>query len=166
MTELLIVLALGIPTELYLIKINYEARVKLKEYFVEGNEVWRWFDNKGGKIAKLGFLLHFLGVITMLTILSIFDVFVAASFVAFMVVMAQLDYSTLNSRKKCIAKQCPVLEKCIICRQNDETGLFTEIKNIFMEVGVDGVAWIFVGFIIGCVIWLIYTFLFLNENVS
>ena len=45
--------------EILLLKVNWEARVKIRFSFYELNPIYAWFDRLGGKIQILGFITQF-----------------------------------------------------------------------------------------------------------
>ena len=105
-------------SELYLVYVNYLARVRYKKYFTEMNPTWKWFDKRGLTHVSLvlGFIISFL--------IAIFfgPVLLAHSLIGFLAgaiaTNAVFDRITFGRRYLCIKLRCKRLEevrKCTTC---------------------------------------------------
>jgi len=111
-------------SELWLIYINYLARVRYKKYFVEMNPTWRWFDKKG--LAHLSLVLSF--IIDTTIILAFGMSTLTGAFLGLITGMlftnAAFDQITFRRGFICIKSGCAILEdritKCMNCTFQEE----------------------------------------------
>lgn len=110
----LILLITIIICEVILLKINYDARVKYKQYFKELNPLWEKLDKINPKIS---FFSHFIIVIALaillLTIPLTLEIFYF--FLGFLLFNTYSDIITVTKRVRCIKIKCPYSTPCIQC---------------------------------------------------
>ena len=115
-------LVMFLPAELYLMYVNYLARVKYKEHFRETSKLWLWFDKKGFTFISL--ILHFVLTSGMMFIVLFFNFrFFAGLGCGVLWFNAIVDDRRLERKLLCIEKKCEKLElgkKCLDCAVLDE----------------------------------------------
>jgi hypothetical protein len=129
----LFTLVMFLPAEVYLMYVNYLARVKYKEHFKETTKLWLWFDKRGLTVPSL--ILHFVIITSVMVFLASYSElqFFAGLGVGVLLFNVVIDDRALKRKLLCIEVKCMNLEmkkKCLDCVVPNEydVSLFPHIK--------------------------------------
>ena len=129
----LFIMVMFLPAEVYLMYVNYLARVKYKEHFKETTKLWLWFDKRG--LTFLSLILHFVITTSAMIFLALYSElqFFAGLGCGVLLFNVAIDDRTLKSKLPCIEVKCIDLEvkkKCLDCVVPNEydVSLFPHIK--------------------------------------